>query len=72
VYLVYQPEGSEEPTRWVYNPRKLMSAEREAIERQTGLMYSEFTQAVVQGIQHLPARAAVRDAQARPPDHQVG
>jgi hypothetical protein len=49
VYLVYQPEGSEEPTRWVYNPRKLMSAEREQIERRTGLMYSEFTQAVVQG-----------------------
>jgi hypothetical protein len=49
VYVVYEPEGSEEPTRWVYNPRKLMSAEREAIERQTGLMYSEFTQMVIQG-----------------------
>jgi hypothetical protein len=49
VYLVYQPEGSEEPTRWVYNPRKLMSAEREQIERRTGLMYAEFTQAVIQG-----------------------
>jgi hypothetical protein len=49
VYLVYKPEGTDEPHRWTYNPRKLMSAEREAIERQTGLMYSEFTQAVVQG-----------------------
>lgn len=49
MYLVYQPEGTEEPRRWTYNPRKLMSAEREAIERQTGLMYSEFTQAVIQG-----------------------
>jgi hypothetical protein len=49
VILVYQPEGSDEPTRWTYNPRKLMSAEREAIERRTGMIYSEFTQAVVAG-----------------------
>jgi len=49
VYLVYQPEGSEEPTRWPYNPRKLMSPEREQIERRTGMLYSEFTQAVVKG-----------------------
>lgn len=47
--LVYQPEGSDEPTTWTYNPRKLMSAEREAIERRTGMLYSEFTQAVVKG-----------------------
>jgi hypothetical protein len=49
VYLVYQPEGSEEPTRWPYNPRKLMSAEREAIEKVTGLPFAEFTQAVIKG-----------------------
>lgn len=49
MYLVYQPEGSDEPTRWAYNPRKLMSAEREAIERRTGLTFAEFTQAVVKG-----------------------
>jgi hypothetical protein len=49
VYLVYQPEGSDEPTRWQYNPRKLMSAEREAIERHTELPFAEFTQAVMKG-----------------------
>jgi hypothetical protein len=49
VFLVYQPEGSEEPQRWVYNPRKLMSAEREALERRTGEPFAEFTQSVVKG-----------------------
>jgi hypothetical protein len=49
VYLVYQPEGSEEPTRWPYNPRKLMSVEREFIERQVGLPFAEFTQTVLKG-----------------------
>jgi hypothetical protein len=49
VYLVYQPEGSDEPTRWQYNPRKLMSAEREAIEKHTGMPFAEFTQAVMKG-----------------------
>jgi hypothetical protein len=49
VYLVYQPEGSEEPTRWKYNPRRLMSVEREAIEKHTGLPFAEFTQAVMKG-----------------------
>jgi hypothetical protein len=47
VYLVYQPAGSEEPTRWKYNPRKLMSAEREAIEKHTGMTFGEFTEAVM-------------------------
>jgi hypothetical protein len=49
VYLVYQPDGSDEPTRWPYNPRKLMSAEREAIERRTGMPFAEFTAAVLKG-----------------------
>lgn len=49
MYLVYQPEGSDEPTRWPYNPRKLMSAEREAIERRCGMTFAEFTQAVLKG-----------------------
>jgi hypothetical protein len=49
VYLVYQPEGSEEPQRWAYNPRRLMSAEREVIEKRTGLPFAEFTQAVLKG-----------------------
>lgn len=49
MFLVYEPEGSEEATRWPYNPRKLMSAEREAIERRTGEPFAEFTQSVVKG-----------------------
>jgi hypothetical protein len=49
MYLVYQPEGSDEPKRWEYNPRKLMSAEREALEKRTGRDFSEFTQGVLKG-----------------------
>ncbi|MFD6024562.1 hypothetical protein [Streptomyces griseoluteus] len=49
MYLVYSPEGSEEPQRWRYNPRKIMSAERESIERRTSRTWSEFTKDVVQG-----------------------
>ncbi|MFM9796518.1 hypothetical protein [Streptomyces turgidiscabies] len=49
MFLVYSPEGSEAPKRWKYNPRKIMSVERENIERITGRTWSEFTQAVVQG-----------------------
>jgi hypothetical protein len=49
VYLVYQPEGSEEPKRWKYNPKKLMSAEREMLERRTGKNFTEFSEAVLKG-----------------------
>ncbi|MCY0956225.1 hypothetical protein [Streptomyces sp. H27-H5] len=49
MYLVYQPEGSDEPKRWKYNPRKLMSAEREMLERRTGLPFTEFSQDVLRG-----------------------
>jgi hypothetical protein len=49
MYLIYQPEGSEEPKRWKYNPRKMMSVERENIERITGRNWSEFVQDVVKG-----------------------
>ncbi|WP_425244855.1 hypothetical protein [Streptomyces sp. NEAU-NA10] len=49
MFLVYSPEGQDEPTRWKYNPRKIMSAERESIERLTGRNWSEFTQDVVKG-----------------------
>jgi hypothetical protein len=49
VYLVYSPEGSDEPKRWAYNPRKIMSAERENIERRTSRNWSEFTKDVLQG-----------------------
>lgn len=49
MYLVYQPEGDEEPKRWKYNPRKLMSPERELLERKTGKNFTEFTKDVVAG-----------------------
>lgn len=49
MYLVYQPEGSSEPKRWQYNPLKLMSAEREMLEKRTDRNFSEFTKDVVQG-----------------------
>ncbi|GGT43350.1 hypothetical protein [Streptomyces purpureus] len=49
MFLVYQPEGQDEPTRWRYNPRKLMSVEREDLERRTGKNFTEFTTAVLQG-----------------------
>lgn len=49
MFLIYQPEGQDEPTRWRYNPRKLMSVEREDIERRTGKNFSEFTTSALQG-----------------------
>lgn len=49
MYLVYQPDGSDEPQRFSYNPRKLMSAEREMLERRTGRDFSDFTKAVING-----------------------
>ncbi|WP_030387072.1 hypothetical protein [Streptomyces sp. NRRL S-241] len=49
MYLVYQPEGSDEPQRWAYNPRRIMSVERERIEKITGRDWSDFTAAVMKG-----------------------
>ncbi|GAA0348719.1 hypothetical protein PV735_31575 [Streptomyces turgidiscabies] len=49
MYLVYQPEGSEEPQRWKYNPKKLLTPEREDIERRTGYDFAEFTTRVLKG-----------------------
>lgn len=49
MYLIHQPEGSEEPTRYKYNPRKLMSSEREMLERRTGKDFTDFTQSVLSG-----------------------
>ncbi|QJT01789.1 hypothetical protein G9272_16955 [Streptomyces asoensis] len=49
MFLVYAQEGTEEPKRWRYNPRRIMSAERENIERLTGRTWTEFTKDVVQG-----------------------
>ncbi|MFF1417476.1 hypothetical protein [Streptomyces sp. NPDC058280] len=49
MFLIYQPEGQDEPTRWRYNPKKLMSVEREDLERRTGKNFADFTTAVLQG-----------------------
>lgn len=49
MFLVYTPEGQTEPTRWRYNPKKLMSVEREDLERRTEKNFADFTSAVLQG-----------------------
>lgn len=48
MFLVYTPgEGDEQ--RWQYQPRKLMSVEREAIERATDRNFTQFTTDVLGG-----------------------
>jgi hypothetical protein len=49
VYLIYTPDGANEPKRFKYQPQKLLSAEREMLERRTGLDFAEFTQKVLKG-----------------------
>lgn len=49
MFLVYKPEGSEEPKRWKYQPKKLMSPERELLEKLTGKNFTEFTVDVQKG-----------------------
>jgi hypothetical protein len=49
VFLVYTPEGTEEPKRWKYQPKKLMSPERELLEKLTSKNFSEFTVDVMKG-----------------------
>lgn len=49
MFLVYKPEGSEEPKRWKYQPKKLMSPERELIEKLTSKNFTEFTVDVQKG-----------------------
>ncbi|OPC81808.1 hypothetical protein B4N89_13460 [Embleya scabrispora] len=57
MYLVYHPEGAEEPTRWRYDPRRLMSVEREDLERRTDRSFGQFTKDVVEG--HALCRRAL-------------
>lgn len=45
----YHPEGSEEPTLWKYDPAKIMSAEREMLERRTERHFAQFVQDVYAG-----------------------
>lgn len=47
--LVYKPDGTDEPQVFPYNPRKLMSVERELIEKISGKLYAEWSQDVVRG-----------------------
>jgi hypothetical protein len=49
VYLIYQPAGDAEPQRFKYQPTKIMSAEREYLERRSGKDFTAFTTAVLQG-----------------------
>lgn len=46
--FVYKPAGAE-PRSWEFDPDKLMSPEAEAIERHTGMDYSEWAQRVGSG-----------------------
>ena len=48
MFFVYKPEGAQE-RRWEFEPTKLMSPEAEAIERNTGMTYQQWTQAVRDG-----------------------
>ncbi|MFJ8743418.1 hypothetical protein ACIRL2_29085 [Embleya sp. NPDC127516] len=57
MYLVYTPDGADEPTRWRYDPRKLMSIEREDLERRTDRPFTQFTMDVIQG--HALCRRAL-------------
>jgi hypothetical protein len=47
--LVYEPDGAEEPQRFRYKPQKLMSAEREALERRSHMDFADFTKGVLNG-----------------------
>lgn len=49
MFFKYHPEGSEEPTLWPYNPKRLMSAEREMLERRTDRNFTQFVIDVYQG-----------------------
>lgn len=46
--LTYQPDG-QDPQTWSFRPRKLRSAEAEAIEGATGLTLDEFYIALLKG-----------------------
>lgn len=46
--FVYQPEGAD-PKKFEFAPEKLMSPEAEAIERHTGMTYTDWNIAVSKG-----------------------
>jgi hypothetical protein len=49
MFLIYQPEGSAEEQRFPYKPQKLMTVERESLERRSGMDFSDFTKGVLNG-----------------------
>lgn len=49
MFLVYTPGEGDDEHRWQYQPRKLMSVEREAIERATDRNFTQFTADVLAG-----------------------
>ncbi|WP_330242015.1 hypothetical protein [Streptomyces sp. NBC_00525] len=49
MYLVYHPEGSEEPRVFEYKPSKMLSAEREVLEKRTGRTYEQAHQRILEG-----------------------
>lgn len=57
MYLVYKPEGSDEPKTWKFDPNKLMSVERELLERRTDMAFLKFVTAVMEG--HSGCRRAL-------------
>lgn len=48
MYLIYTPADGD-AQRWRYQPRKLMTAERETLERVTDRHFAQFTQDVLAG-----------------------
>lgn len=46
--VIYSPEDGEQKV-FNYNPNKLLSAEREALEKRTGKSFSDFAQGVLAG-----------------------
>lgn len=46
--VIYAPEEGEQKV-FNYNPNKLMSAEREALEKRTGKSFTDFAQGVLTG-----------------------
>lgn len=48
MYVIYKPSDGDEQV-WEYDPNKLMCAEREVIEKRTGMRFADWTEEVVQG-----------------------
>ncbi len=46
--VTYSPEDGEEQV-FDYNPNKLLSAEREALEKRTGMSFNQFAMGVLRG-----------------------